>query len=93
LLTALGVVLELLVVEEQLLPGCEDKVVSAVHTLQHLIDEFHMFFPEPPWKFSDFRRAALTGMNARQHYIRSTTENPDSRPTIGGGRGKGKGTL
>src|ERR1051326_9109480 len=40
-LTPLGLVLELLVVEKQLLPGSENKIRAAVHALQSLVLEFH----------------------------------------------------
>src|SRR5208283_4604690 len=40
-LTTFGLVLELLIVEEQLFPSCEDEVCSAVNTLQNLVLEFH----------------------------------------------------
>jgi hypothetical protein len=38
---ALGFVPELFIVEEQLLPGCENKIRTTVDALQHLIPEFH----------------------------------------------------
>lgn len=38
---ALGFVSELLIVEEQLLPGGKDEIRAAVNALQHLILEFH----------------------------------------------------
>jgi len=40
-LAALRFVLELLVVEEKLLPGGKDKFASTVHTLQHLVLKLH----------------------------------------------------
>ncbi len=40
-LTALGLVLKLLIVKEQLLPGRKDEIRTAVDTLQHLVLEFH----------------------------------------------------
>lgn len=40
-LAPLGFVPELLIVEEQLLPGGKDKIRAAVNALQHLILEFH----------------------------------------------------
>ena len=40
-LTALGFVLELLVVEEQLFPGSENEFAAAVDTLQNLVLKFH----------------------------------------------------
>jgi len=40
-LAALGLVLELLVVEEKLFPGGEDKVCAAIDALQHLVLKFH----------------------------------------------------
>ena len=41
-LTALGIVTKLLFVKEQLLPGGEDKVFSAVHAFQNLVLELHI---------------------------------------------------
>src|SRR5207253_5459347 len=41
-LTALGFVLELFVVEKQLFPSCEDKILPTVDALQTLILEFHI---------------------------------------------------
>jgi hypothetical protein len=38
---SLGFVPELLIVEEQLLPGGKDEIRTAVNALQHLIPEFH----------------------------------------------------
>ena len=49
-LAALGLVLELFVVKKQLLACGEDKVRTAIHTLQNLILEFHgeaLPFPAP----------------------------------------------
>ena len=45
----LGIVLELLVVEEELLARGEDEIRPAVHALQHLVLEFHKapFNPAP----------------------------------------------
>jgi hypothetical protein len=45
LLAVLGIVLELLVVEEQLLAGCKHKVSAAVVALQYSVDEFHGRLP------------------------------------------------
>src|SRR5664279_1178171 len=45
LLTAFGIVLELLVVEEKLFTCCEYEIASAVHALQHLVDELHLRVP------------------------------------------------
>jgi hypothetical protein len=42
---ALGFVLELFVVEEQLLASCEDEVAAAVNTLQNFVLEFHARHP------------------------------------------------
>lgn len=46
LLTVLGVVGELLIVEEQLLSGGEYKLSAATDTLQYSIREFHGRFPQ-----------------------------------------------
>jgi len=49
-LTPLGLVLELLIVEEQLLPSSEHEIRAAVHALQNLVLEFHgraPFSPQP----------------------------------------------
>jgi hypothetical protein len=40
-LAALGFMLELLLAEEDLLPGAEDEVLSAIDTLQSFVREFH----------------------------------------------------
>jgi hypothetical protein len=40
-LATLGFVLELLVVKKQLFPGGENKIGTAVDTLQHLVLKFH----------------------------------------------------
>ena len=40
-LAALGLVLELFVVEEELFPGSEDEIAAAIDTLQNLVLEFH----------------------------------------------------
>jgi hypothetical protein len=45
LLAALGIVFELFVVEKKLLARGENEVVSAVDTLEDLIDELHDGFP------------------------------------------------
>jgi hypothetical protein len=39
--TTLRFVLELFIVEEQLLPGREDKIRATIDALQHLVPEFH----------------------------------------------------
>ena len=41
LLAPLGVILELLVEEKQLLTGSEHEIVPAVHTFENLVDELH----------------------------------------------------
>ena len=41
-LAALGLVLELFVVEEKLFPGGEDEITPAVDALQHLVLKFHL---------------------------------------------------
>jgi len=48
-LAAFGLVLELFVVEEELFPGCEYELGTAVYTLQDLVLEFHKapFNPAP----------------------------------------------
>lgn len=45
LLAALGVILELLVVEEDLFASREDKIGAAVDTFQYSIGEFHDRLP------------------------------------------------
>jgi hypothetical protein len=40
-LASLGFVLELLIMEEQLFPGCEYEIRTTIHTLQNLVLEFH----------------------------------------------------
>lgn len=40
-LAPLGLVLELFIVKEQLLPSRENEVSAAIDTLQHLVLEFH----------------------------------------------------
>ncbi len=45
LLATLGVVLELLVVEEDLLARCKDKLGAAVNTSKYAIGEFHGRLP------------------------------------------------
>jgi hypothetical protein len=47
-LASLGFVLELFIVEEKLLPGCENEVGAAIDTLQNLILEFHGNAPFGP---------------------------------------------
>jgi hypothetical protein len=42
------VVLELFIVKEQLLPGCENKITSAIRTLQNLVDVVHPAYLAPP---------------------------------------------
>ena len=44
-LATLGLVLELLVMEEQLFPGRENEVLSAVNALQNSVLEFHPSCP------------------------------------------------
>jgi hypothetical protein len=44
LLATFRIVLELLVVKEQLLAGCEHEVASAVRALKNLVDEIHPAF-------------------------------------------------
>jgi hypothetical protein len=39
--TTLGLVLKLLVVKEQLLPGGEDEIGTAIDTLEYLVLKFH----------------------------------------------------
>jgi hypothetical protein len=52
LFAPLWIVLELLIVKEQLLSGGKDKVVTAIRTLQYLIDEVHVRVPPSmPWNF------------------------------------------
>jgi hypothetical protein len=46
LFAALGVVLELFVVEEDLLAGCENELGAAVDALQYSIREFHGRLPQ-----------------------------------------------
>ena len=46
-LASLRVVFELLVVEEKLLTGGKDEIVSAIDALQNLIDELHTRVPQP----------------------------------------------
>ena len=41
ILTALGLVFELLVVKEKLFPGGENEITATVDTLQHLVLKFH----------------------------------------------------
>jgi len=45
ILTPLRLILELLVVKEQLLAGCEDEISAAIHALQTLILELHVSAP------------------------------------------------
>jgi hypothetical protein len=45
LLTVLGIVFELLIVEKQLLASCEHKIGSAIVALQYSVDEFHDRLP------------------------------------------------
>lgn len=45
LLASLWIVLELLIVKEQLLTGGKDKVITAIRTLQYLVDEVHYASP------------------------------------------------
>src|SRR6202007_1263400 len=40
-LAALRIILELLVVKEELFPGCENKFVSTIHAFQISVDEVH----------------------------------------------------
>jgi len=57
LLASLWIVLELLIVKEQLLTSGKDKVITAIRTLQYLVDEVHLRVPPSmPWNFSVFRR-------------------------------------
>ena len=46
---ALGLVLELLVVEEELFAGGEDEIITAIDAFQSLILEFHGASPYPTW--------------------------------------------
>jgi hypothetical protein len=45
LFTALGIVLELLIVKEKLFSGCENEITSAIYAIQHLVDELHPRVP------------------------------------------------
>jgi hypothetical protein len=45
LFATLWIVLELLIVKEELLPGGKDKVVTAIRTFQYLVDEVHYASP------------------------------------------------
>jgi hypothetical protein len=45
LFATLWIVLELLIVKEKLLPGGKDKVITAIRTLQYLVDEVHLRVP------------------------------------------------
>ena len=45
LFATLWIVLELLVVEEELLPGGKDEVITAIRTFQYLVDEVHYASP------------------------------------------------
>ena len=45
LFATLWIVLELLIVKEELLPGGKDKVITAIRTLQNLVDEVHYASP------------------------------------------------
>ena len=49
LLTTLGVVFELFVVEKELLACCEDEIGAAVYTFQYAILEFHGRLPNRRW--------------------------------------------
>jgi hypothetical protein len=40
-LTALGLILELLIMKEELFPGGENELTSAIHALQHLVLKLH----------------------------------------------------
>jgi hypothetical protein len=51
LFATLWIVLELLIVKEKLLPGGKDKVITAIRTLQYLIDEVHTRPPEHALEF------------------------------------------
>jgi hypothetical protein len=45
LFATLWIVLELLIVKEKLLTGGKDKVITAIRTLQYLVDEVHYASP------------------------------------------------
>jgi hypothetical protein len=51
LLAPLWIVLELLIVKEQLLTSGKDKVITAIRTLQYLVDEVHTRPPEHALEF------------------------------------------
>jgi hypothetical protein len=51
LFAPLWIVLELLIVKEQLLTGGKDKVITAIRTLQYLVDEVHTRPPEHALEF------------------------------------------
>jgi hypothetical protein len=51
LLAPLWIVLELLIVKEQLFTGGKDKVITAIRTLQYLVDEVHTRPPEHALEF------------------------------------------
>jgi hypothetical protein len=51
LFATLWIVLELLIVKEELLPGGKDKVITAIRTLQYLVDEVHTRPPEHALEF------------------------------------------
>ena len=54
LFATLWIVLELLIVKEELLPGGKDKVITAIRTLQYLVDEVHTRPPEHALEFFSF---------------------------------------
>jgi hypothetical protein len=45
---SLRVVLELFIVKEQLLPGCENEIASAIRTLQNFVDVVHPAYLASP---------------------------------------------
>ena len=51
LFAPLWIVLELLIVKEQLLTSGKDKVITAIRTLQYLVDEVHTRPPEHALEF------------------------------------------
>jgi hypothetical protein len=51
LFATLWIVLELLIVKEKLLPGGKDKVITAIRTLEYLVDEVHTRPPEHALEF------------------------------------------
>jgi hypothetical protein len=94
LFASLWIVLELLIVKEQLLTSGKDKVITAIRTLEYLVDEVHLRVPPSmPWNFSVFRRPSAGLASSHQPATSSAIRQLSSHSVPGNERGNGAKPL